>query len=253
MPAIRIYLAGRIAVEIDGRLALDESKFRGSQPRLVFTYLIMNRGLSVSRDELASILWPDRLPSGWDGSLNALLSRTRSLLAKSIPSGSEWLTLSGGDYLMSMPSDTWIDVEVLRTSMGDVESALRSGQQDEAWGPANVAAVIAKRSFLQGLDGEWISTTREWLDRQHVRALECLAIVLMAREQPAPAIEVLSQIITADPYRESSYQLLIRAFLLEGNRAQGVLIYNQLRDRLSADLQVEPSPETQAAYQELIG
>jgi DNA-binding SARP family transcriptional activator len=252
MAKIRIYIAGRVAVEIDGQLALDESKFRGSQPKLIFTYLVMNRGLSVTRDELANILWPDRLPSGWDSSLNALISRMRSLLSESIPDGDKWLSLTSGDYLMTIPIETWVDIEVLRKSMGDVESALQSGLLSNAWGPANVSAVIAKRPFLQGLDSEWIAETRDWSGRQYIRALECLAIVLIDRKQIAPAVEILSQIISADPYRESSHLMLIQAHLLEGNRAQGVLVYNQLRERLDSELQVEPSAETQAMYKQLV-
>lgn len=240
-------------MEIDGRLAFDESKFRGRQPKLLFAYLVLNRSRSISRDELAETLWPEVLPTGWDGSLNALVSRIRSLLASQFPADNDWLRLTAGEYTVSLPSDVWIDVEVVGTAVDDAEGAVRSDQQSKGWGPANVAAAIAKRPFLHGSDGEWIAETREWLDRQHTRALECLASIWLGREETGPAIEVLTQVIASDPYRESSYQMLIRAFALEGNRAQGVLVYNQLRDRLSDDLQVEPSPESQAVYRELVG
>lgn len=252
MTGIRIYLTGRIALEVDGRLAFDESKFRGRQPRLLFAYLVFNRNRAVTRDELANVLWPDRLPSGWEGSLNALVSRIRSLLAASHPTGNEWLVSTAGEYVISLPSDTWIDIEAVGTAVDDAEGALRSEEHSAAWGPANVAATIAKRPFLHGMDGEWIDTTREWLGRQRVRALECLANLWLARDETGPAIEVLTEVIASDPYRESSYQMLMRAFTQEGNRAQGVLVYKQLRARLNKDLQVEPSAESQAVFRELI-
>ena len=88
--------------------------------------------------------------------------------------------------------------------------------------------------------------------RQHVRALECLASLWLARGETGPAIEVLTLVIASDPYRESSYQMLMRAFTQEGNRAQGVLVYKQLRARLNKDLQVEPSPESEAVFRDLV-
>lgn len=239
-------------MEIDGHLAFDESKFRGRQPKLLFAYLVFNRNRTVLRDELANLLWPDRLPSGWDGSLNALVSRIRSLLATSLPTGNEWLVRAAGEHVISMPSDTWIDIETVGTAVDDAEAAQRSKQQSAVWGPANVAATIARRPFLHGMDGEWIDSTRDWLGRQCVRALECLASLWLARGETGPAIEVLTQVIASDPYRESSYQMLMRAFTQEGNRAQGVLVYKQLRARLNRDLQVEPSPKSDALFRELV-
>jgi SARP family transcriptional regulator, regulator of embCAB operon len=251
MAEIRIYLTGRIALEIDGRLVFDESKFRGRQSKLLFAYLVFNRNRVVSRDDLAHLLWPDRLPPGWDASLNALVSRIRSLLTESYPADDKWLIRTAGEYVIEMPPDTWIDVEVINSAVDDAEGAVRSNLQNAVWGPANVAATIARRPFLHGMEGEWIESTRDWLGRQHVRALECLASLWLVRGETGPAIEVLTQVIESDPYRETSYQMLMRAFTREGNRAQGVPVYNQLRDRLSEDLQVEPSPESQAAYREL--
>lgn len=192
MSRIRIYLTGRIALEIDGRLAFDESKFRGRQPKLLFAYLVFNRNRAVTRGELADLLWPDRLPSGWEGSLSAVVSRIRSLLAKSLPTGNEWLVRTTGEYVISLPSDTWIDIETVGTAVDGAEGALRSEQPSAAWGPANVAATIAKRPFLHGMDGEWIDSTRDWLSRQHVRALECLATLWLSRGETGPAIDVLT-------------------------------------------------------------
>lgn len=234
-------------MEIDGRLAFDESKFRGRQPKLLFAYLVFNRNRAVTRGELADLLWPDRLPSGWEGSLSAVVSRIRSLLAKSLPTGNEWLVRTTGEYVISLPSDTWIDIETVGTAVDGAEGALRSEQPSAAWGPANVAATIAKRPFLHGMDGEWIDSTRDWLSRQHVRALECLATLWLSRGETGP----VTQVIASDPYRESSYQMLMRAFTQEGNRARGVLVYKQLRARLNRDLQVEPSPESEAVFRDL--
>ena len=36
---VRIYLAGKVAIEVDGKIVVEERQFRGKQGRLVFAYL----------------------------------------------------------------------------------------------------------------------------------------------------------------------------------------------------------------------
>ena len=56
---MRIYLSGRVAIELDGQVFIDQNQFRGQQGRLVFAYLVAQRTHPVSRKELASLIWGD--------------------------------------------------------------------------------------------------------------------------------------------------------------------------------------------------
>ncbi len=49
---LKVFLAGRVAVEADGML-LDEERFAGRQGRLLFACLVAEQGRPVPRDELA--------------------------------------------------------------------------------------------------------------------------------------------------------------------------------------------------------
>ena len=82
-------------------------------------------------------------------------------------------------------------------------------------------------------------------------ALECLAHVWLERGETGAAIEAASQAIAVDSYRETSYQLLMRAYAAAGNRAEGVLAYKRLQKLLREDPGIEPSPESEAAYRRL--
>ncbi len=106
-------------------------------------------------------------------------------------------------------------------------------------------------SSCRGFEGEWIESIRDRLDRDHVRALECLAHVSLDRGENSASIEASSQAIAIDAYRESSYQLLMRAHSSAGNRAEGVLAYKRLQKLLREDLGVEPSAESEAVYRQL--
>jgi DNA-binding SARP family transcriptional activator len=55
-PELKVFLAGRVALETDGSL-VGEGRFPGRQGRLLFAYLVAEQGRPVPRDELAEALW----------------------------------------------------------------------------------------------------------------------------------------------------------------------------------------------------
>ena len=149
---IRIYLTGRIAVEADEELAVEERQFRGKQGRLVFAYLVSERNRGVPRDELARLLWPGELAQTWELSLSSLMSRLRSLLSsEGLKNRGVSLSTRSSQYEMHLPSDTWIDLESCLTAVDLAEGALRTDEPQRILGPATVAVNISRRSFLPGI------------------------------------------------------------------------------------------------------
>ena len=73
---LKVFLAGRVAVESDG-VSIDEARFPGRQGRLLFAYLVAEQGRPVPRDELAEALWGDRPPATWDKALTVIVSKLR--------------------------------------------------------------------------------------------------------------------------------------------------------------------------------
>ncbi|MEX0801577.1 MAG: hypothetical protein WD379_10215 [Dehalococcoidia bacterium] len=161
---LRIYLAGRVGVEYRGELVIDERQFRGRQARLAFAYVVLERSRPVPRWELAALLWPDEMPPAWETALSAIVSRMRSLLARTpLPPGEASLSSGFGQYQLRLPASAWVDVEETATAIDVAEGALRAGEPKRAFGPATVAATIARRPFLSGDRGEWAEGQREKL------------------------------------------------------------------------------------------
>ena len=77
--SIRIRLAGPLEVTA-GAARLEPADFPGRQGRIVFAALAVS-ARPVDRNELADILWPNRLPSSWTRDLSAVISKLRALLA----------------------------------------------------------------------------------------------------------------------------------------------------------------------------
>ena len=153
--------------------------------------------------------------------------------------------------MVSLPPDTWVDVEAAASAVDEAEGALRAGRTGEAWSNANVASAIAVRGFLEGDDGEWATTQRGRLQRQYLRALDCLAGVWNATDEPNLAVEAATEAIAIDPFREQSYRLLMQSHAQAGNRAEATMAYRTLRELLQSELGASPSPETERVYRSL--
>ena len=58
--------------------------------------------------------------------------------------------------------------------------------------------------------------------------------------------------VALEPFRETSYQLLMRAHAAVGNRAEALRVYERCRCLLSEELGVPPSSQTEAVYLEIL-
>jgi DNA-binding SARP family transcriptional activator len=231
---------------------LDERRLPGRQGRLALAYLAFERARAVPRDELADALWGETLPPAWDAALSAVVSKLRGLLAGAGPAGRAVIESAAGAYQLRLPPGAWIDVEAAQQALEAGESALRAGARGAAGGHALVAASIAARPLLPGLDAEWIRRRRDGLERIRVRALHCLAEIALANGEPRLAAQLAADVVRLEPFRESAYQLLMRARAAAGDRADALRAYAACREFLLAELGVGPSPETEAVYRALL-
>ena len=250
---LRLYLAGRLTLEVAGKVAFDEGGMRGRQTRLAFAYLACHRERPVAREELAEALWPEEMPAAWESGLNALVSRLRTLIAHPLPATAGMgLRRTADGYRLLTPGTVWVDLDSATRSLDEAETAGRAGRLRDAFGPAVVASSIARRPFLAGCSGPWVDGVRDRLERQLLRALDCLARVWVATGEPGLAVEASSEAVAIDPFRESSHLLLMQAHVAAGNPAEALRAYAALRDLLARELGAEPAPELQQLYRRLV-
>jgi DNA-binding SARP family transcriptional activator len=247
---LRIYLTGRVCIEADETL-LHEQHLVGRQGRLIFVYLASEHYRAVSQDELAEELWPEQLPSSWERSLSVIISKLRTALSSVGLPGSTFAR-SFGSYQLHLPIGTWIDLEAAAEALDHAESALRAGKPREAWGWALVAYHISQRPLLVGEEGPWVTLKRAELRDLLVRALDCLSEIYAQSGEPALAARRAEQAVSLEPFRETSYQRLMRAHAAAGNRAEALRVYEHCRRLLAEELGVSPSSQTEAIYLEIL-
>jgi DNA-binding SARP family transcriptional activator len=249
-PLIRIYLAGQVGIECDGRL-LSEWRAVGRQGRLAFAMLTAEHWRAVPRQELIDEIWTDDPPPSSDRAVSAVMSKLRALMEREGRPEIE-IAAAFGCYQMRLPANVWIDIEAAAEGIDQAEGFLRAGDFRAAWAPAQIACHIARRPFLQGDDGTWATRTRANLRDMLVRAYEALSGIYVRSGEPSNAVLYAKLATEAEPYRETTWQHLMHAHAVAGNRAEALRSYECCRRLLSEELGISPSPQTEAVYLELL-
>ncbi|HSJ24144.1 MAG TPA: BTAD domain-containing putative transcriptional regulator [Longimicrobiales bacterium] len=248
---LRIYLSGRLSIEANGVL-LGPDAFPGQQGRAAFALLAGEAGSPVSRNVLADALWPGRPPRAWNAALNSIISKLRATLGGVGLDGAAVLLSGGGCYELRLPAGSWIDHAAALDAIHEAESALKDGDPARAYGPSAVAHHIARRPFLPGEEGAWFEQRREKMASILARALECRAAVYLWNDEHALAVEAAREAVALHPFRETGWQLLMRAHAAAGNTAEALRSYDRCRRLIADELGVPPSRETQAVHGELL-
>jgi SARP family transcriptional regulator, regulator of embCAB operon len=241
----RIQLCGRFVVVIDGSRI--EARLPGRRGRVLFAYLVLNRGRPVGRDELLMAGWGEDVPAAAGNALSVLLSKLRHGL------GADGLVGRAGVEL-ALPPATLVDVEAALEGAHRAESAIAEGRWAQAWGPAGIAYHVATRPFLAGLEAPWIDGWRRRLEEVRLRGLECFAAAGLGLGGPALAqAEERARMLTElAPYRETGHRILLEALERRGNLAEALRAYERLRVLLRDELGVAPSPAVQAVHRRLL-
>ena len=192
-------------------------------------------------------LWPNRLPAAADTALSALLTKLRGVLGPGALAGKQ-------EVRLVLPADAWIDLEAAHEGLHRATSGVAQRDWARAWGPSRVALHIAQRGFLPGYEAPWIDEIRRQIDDILVRAHECVASIglgLAGSELPS-AERSARALIKLAPYRESGYRFLMEVLAGQGNVAEALLTYEQLRRLLREELGASPGPTTQALHKRLL-
>jgi DNA-binding SARP family transcriptional activator len=241
----RIQLCGRFAADIDGSRI--EAALPGRRGRVLFAYLVLNRGRPLPRDELLVAGWGPDAPVAAGNALSVLLSKLRHSLGADHLQGRNEIELL-------LPQATFVDVEAAQEGAHRAESAIAEGRWVQAWGPAGIAYHVATRPFLTGLEAPWIDQWRRRLEEVRLRGLECFAAAGLGLGGPAlaQAEERARTLTELAPYRETGHHILIEALERRGNVAEALRAYERLRVLLREELGIAPSPSLQTLHQRLL-
>ncbi len=228
--------------------------FESQKVRALFAYLALHRGQRLSRDRLASLLWPDRGEESARRNLRQALYNIRVSLGK-VNGGGETLLADHQAIRFHPDLDAWLDVEAF-------EEALRSGVSERGSDPHQlaIAARLYEGDLLSGflVKGsttfeEWLLSEQERLREGAVTALRTLVEAYLARGEYRVGIQFALRLVAVDPLSEEAHRYLIRLYALSGRRSRAVRQYEELCKILEEELGVEPMEETTELHESILG
>ncbi|HEX2218674.1 MAG TPA: BTAD domain-containing putative transcriptional regulator [Gemmatimonadales bacterium] len=185
------------------------------------------------RDTLLALFWPEADQEHARTSLRKAVHFLRQQL------GPDLIVSRGDEEIGLAPAGCWSDVAAF-------EEALAAGRCDHA-------LELYRGDLLPGLHfpdlpdlERWIEDTRTRLRERAVAAAWALASEDERNGRPAHAVRWVRRAMELSPYDEEGIRRLLTLQLRSGDRSGAVLAYDRFAQRLSVDLDLEPSPETRS-------
>jgi DNA-binding SARP family transcriptional activator len=249
--SVRVSLTGRLEVGTDRR-TLAASHLPGRQGRVALAYLIAEHDRPVPNEELAEAVWGPEPPPTWRPALRGVISKVRGFLeAVELPAG-DMLTSSSGCYQLNLPRDATVDVELAVEEADAAERAFAAGDLERAVEEAASARALAGRPLLPGQEGAWVERRRASWHELLVRVLQVLVDAGLAAGNADAAVQAATELVGLEPFRESAHLRLLRAHAAAGNPGEALRAYERCRRVLAEELGVDPSPELEAFYLDLL-
>jgi predicted ATPase/DNA-binding SARP family transcriptional activator len=238
---IQVMLAGgcRVAT-VDGTWDVEVPTRQG---RLVLARLALAGG-PVTRDELADLVWPERLPLAWERDLSAVVSRLRRVLADA-PGSAATVRGGSGVYQLILPPGSVIDVVDAEVALDQACAALNDDRLEEALSASRAAADVARLPLVPGANSVWLDDRRGWLRSMLARALAVAVEVAIARRDIA-GLRLSDEAIATDPSSERAYENAMRLRLALGEPVAAVETYNRYHTTVVEELGLPAGPALDA-------
>ncbi len=235
VPPLEIQLFGGFEARVDGRPL---PPLRSRREQWLLALLVLRQGRDTSRDWLAASLWPDND-----------MEQALFYLRKSLSNLRKALGEAAYRLLSPTPRAVRLDLTGAFVDVVSFDGALsRAVGSSDSEAALREAVALYLGPLLPDCLEEWAAVERNHREQAYLAALESLAALCHEQRDSAATVRWLRLLVSSDPYRESAYCTMMRALYDRGDRAAIKQVYGELRLRLRQDLNINPSPETEALY-----
>ncbi|MFI7443218.1 AfsR/SARP family transcriptional regulator [Nonomuraea indica] len=242
---MQFQLLGPVEVTVEGRVI----ECGHAKQRCVLAVLLCEAGQVVSIEQLVDRLWDQDPPAEARNTLYTYITRLRRVLQSmdAASRGVELIRRSSG-YALEVPGDV-VDLHRFRRL---VDRAHASADEEEKSILLRDALHLWKQQALAGLSGSWVVGMRARLDQERVNAALAYHDVQMRLGRAEQILSGLREMVAAHPLNEPLTAQLMTALSRCGRRPEALQLYESVRRRLTEELGVDPGPELQQLYQQLL-
>jgi predicted ATPase/DNA-binding SARP family transcriptional activator len=213
----------------------------GPRQRAVISVLGLLAGSEVDTAQLAEAVWVGAPPRTAEHTLHNYVLRLRRLGLS--------IARVGDGYRLDTPTDVAEVERVVATAHGLV-------------GPPRTAMLVAALSLVRGTPGQGLPDS----DVTRARCAGLAELIETLREDAAAAalqdattaaqagrlVSELRALVTAEPYRERRWELLMLALYRTGRQSEALEAFAEARELLIRDLGIDPSPALRRVQQAVL-
>ncbi|MBP2326681.1 DNA-binding SARP family transcriptional activator/Tfp pilus assembly protein PilF [Kibdelosporangium banguiense] len=232
-------------VEVIGPLG--PAALQGARQRAVVGALALHPGQVVSQDRLVDVLWDDDPPRTAVKSLHSHVARVRQVLGECGLPG-VLLTREPG-YVLTIDADM-VDAHRFEQTVVTAKQDLSGNTVADR---LRAALALWRGDALAdtGFAG-WGVAEINRLHELRLAAWECLWDAELRRGNHSEAVTDLERLLVKYPTRERLVALYMRALYRCGRHVDALDAYQRLRDRLDDELGVDPGPELNGLYTDIL-
>lgn len=213
--------------------------FGGRKPRQLLALLALSPGCPLSRDDIAEALWEGRPPPGYVATVHGYVSLLR-----------RGLTSIGADEVLVTSSRGYVVEDRTDVDLRRGHRLLASNDPEAVLDALEMAAhgLLVDEPFAQ-----WaVEAQRDW-DEAMTLAATRAAVTARARGELGAAVRLSRAARRSSPYCESALRELVRSLAQSGQTGRALEELRLACAALREDLGVDPDPETENLYVELLG
>jgi len=250
---LTINLLGHVEIFRDPKRQSAADAWTTRRAHDILCFITSRRHRRASKDTIIDTFWGEADFDVVAKNFHPTVSHIRKALNSNQPLKQNFLLYRDGDYLLNPDFAYSIDIEEFDRLVAEGDSARRAREQDRCVACYEAAIKLYRGEFMRGCYDEWVEEQRSYYNEQYLHMLETLAMAAFGQKELPRALQLASQILRDDPYREDIHCLVMRTHAAQGNRAAVKEQYETLRALLRKELGVEPASETQKVYRGLIG
>jgi len=235
-----ICLFGVYPIRIDGEPCY--LGISGATQKL-FQYLLLAAGKEIRRELLAEIFWSRSSVGRQRSALNSAIWRIKQQLTDI--DGID-LVCNGPTVFLQVAPDVSNDAKELSEIVHGI--SLNEPLDERNVERLCVALNKCDAPIMEGVTSDWVLTEREKMFNIKIRGMTMLMHWRGEQRRYEDALEVGRRLLAEDPFREAAQCEVMWLYVLNGQRARALRQYEEYRELLRDELDIDPMPETLALY-----
>ncbi|MCU0486326.1 MAG: winged helix-turn-helix domain-containing protein [Anaerolineales bacterium] len=249
MPYLVVYFLGPFQV-FQGEEAIVE--WDSLKSKAIFKYLLAHRGTPVKKDILMEVFWPEATPESAPRNLHQAIYSLRQTLRGKQPAF-QHIRFENECYFFNPTLEVWLDIEEFEKHVQAAQSLEAAGKLPEAIEHYTAAESLYQGDFLdEDLYDDWPKARRTHLQSTYLEIANRLTCYYLQMGMHPPAVALCRKVIAMDACNEEAHRQLICCYLAQGQRHLALRQFLMCLTALKEELNLAPSPETQALYQRII-